>query len=193
MLFRSLFKSIYNIIQRFEERKKIIRVQNQYYEIDPASWREDMDVEVRVGLGYGDNDVRVQSLTTFATFMNQVAQATQGIVNPENVYNMMREVGEELGIKNVDKFVSPPPPPAPPQPSTQDQVAQAQAQAMLMQAQSAQMEAQVKAKRLEIEMAKLELDRLDLETNVALKKEELKLKGVELGYEMASKKNVRAN
>mgnify|MGYP003328858161 CR=1 FL=1 len=190
---RDLFKSIYNIIQRFEERKKIIRVQNQYYEIDPASWREDMDVEVRVGLGYGDNDVRVQSLTTFATFMNQVAQATQGIVNPENVYNMMREVGEELGIKNVDKFVSPPPPPAPPQPSAQDQVAQAQAQAMLMQAQSAQMEAQVKAKRLEIEMAKLELDRLDLETNVALKKEELKLKGVELGYEMVSKKNVRAN
>jgi hypothetical protein len=190
---RDLFKSIYNIIQRFEERKKIIRVQNQYYEIDPASWREDMDVEIRVGLGYGDNDVRVQSLTTFANFMNQVAQATQGIINPENIYNMMREVGEELGIKNVDKFVSPPPPPAPPQPSTQDQVAQAQAQAMLMQAQSAQMEAQVKAKRLEIEMAKLELDRLDLETNVALKKEELKLKGVELGYEMASKKNVRAN
>lgn len=190
---RDLFKSIYNLIQRYEERKKIIRVQNTYFEVDPSSWREDMDVEIRVGLGYGDSDVRVGNLTTFADFMSKVAQVTQGIVTPQNIYGMLREIGDELGIKNVDRFVTPPPPPAPPQPTVQDQVAQAQAQAMLMQAQSSQMEAQVKAKELEIKMAKLELDRLDLEANVALKKEELKLKGVELGYEMASKKNIRAN
>jgi len=193
---RNLFKSIYNLVQRYEDRKKIIRVQNKYFEVDPSSWREDMDVEVRVGLGYGDSDVRVQNLSAFSDLMSKVVQTPlgQGIVSPENIYGMMREIGDELGIKNIDRFVTPPPPPAPPAgPSLQDQAIQAQAQAMLMQAQASQTEAMVKTKDLEIKMAKLELDRIELEANIALKKEELKLKGVELGYEMASKTNIKAN
>jgi len=81
----------------------------------------------------------------------------------------------------------------PPPPSMQEQALQAQAQAVLMEAQASQAEAQVKAKELEIKAAKLELDRLEIEHNMALKREELKLKGVELGYEMASGENVKAN
>lgn len=189
---RNMFKSIYNLIQRYENRKKIVRVQNQYFEIDPSSWREDMDVDIEVGIGYGDQDVRTQNLSTFAALVEKVGQQTQGIVNPDNVYNLMREIADEMGIKNVDRFITPPPPPAPPQPTSAEQMAQAQSQAMLMEAQASQMNAQVKAKELEIKAAKLELERLEIEHSMALKREELKLKGVELGYEMASGKNVKA-
>ena len=35
-------------------------------------------------------------------------------------------------------------------------------------------------------------ERLELENNINLKKEEIKLKGVELGYEMSSNRNVKA-
>ena len=189
---RNMFKQIYNLIQRYENRKKIVRVNNTYIEIDPSSWREDMDVNIEVGIGYGDQDIRLQNISNFASLIEKVGTQTEGIVSQENIYNLVREIADEMGIKNVDKFVSQPPPPQPRQPSVQEQVAQAQAQAMLIQAQSSQLAAEVKAKELEIKAAKLELERVEVEHDMAMKREELKLKGIELGFEMNSDKNIKA-
>jgi hypothetical protein len=189
---RNMFKQIYNLIQRYENRKKMVRLNNTYTEIDPSSWREDMDVSVEVGIGYGDQDIKLQNISNFASLIEKVGTQTEGIVSDENVYNLVREIADEMGIKNVDKFVSQPPPPQPPQPSPQEQLAQAQAQAMLTQAQASQLEAEVKAKELEIKAAKLELERVEVEHDMAMKREELKLKGIELGFEMNSDRNIKA-
>ena len=188
---RNMFKSIYNLIQRYEDRKKVVRLNNTYFQIDPSSWREDLDVDIEVGIGYGDQDVRLQNISNFATLIEKVGQQTQGMIQPANVYNLVREIADEMGIKNVDKFISTPPT-EPPPPSAQDQLQQAQAQAMVTQAQATQLEAQVKAKELEIKAAKLELERVEIEHDMAVKREELKLKGIELGFEMNSDKNIRA-
>jgi len=188
---RNMFKSIYNLIQRFEDRKKLVRVNNTYHPIDPASWRENLDVDIEVGIGYGDQDIRLQNLSNFATLMEKVGQQTQGIVQPDNVFNMMREVAGEMGIKNVDKFVSAPST-EPPPPSAQEQLAQVQAQAQMTIAQAAKLEAEVKAKELEIKAAKVELERIEIEHEMAIKQEQLRLKAIELGYEMNSDRNIKA-
>lgn len=188
---RNMFKSIYNLIQRYEDRKKVVRLNNNYFQIDPASWREGLDVDIEVGIGYGDQDVRLQNISNFASLIEKVGQQTQGIVQPDNIYNLVREIADEMGIKNVDKFVSTPPT-EPPPPSAQEQLQQVQAQAMMTQAQATQLEAEVKAKELEIKAAKLELERVEIEHDMAVKREELKLKGIELGFEMNSDKNIRA-
>jgi len=188
---RNMFKSIYNLIQRYEDRKKVVRLNNNYFQIDPASWREDLDVDIEVGIGYGDQDVRLQNISNFASLIEKVGQQTQGIVQPDNVYNLVREIADEMGIKNVDKFVSTPPT-EPPPPSAQEQLQQVQAQAMMTQAQATQLEAEAKAKELEIKAAKLELERVEIEHDMAVKREELKLKGIELGFEMNSDKNIKA-
>jgi hypothetical protein len=188
---RNMFKSIYNLIQRYEDRKKVVRLNNNYFQIDPASWREDLDVDIEVGIGYGDQDVRLQNISNFASLIEKVGQQTQGIVQPDNIYNLVREIADEMGIKNVDKFVSTPPT-EPPPPSAQEQLQQVQAQAMMTQAQATQLEAEVKAKELEIKAAKLELERVEIEHDMAVKREELKLKGIELGFEMNSDKNIKA-
>jgi hypothetical protein len=188
---RNMFKSIYNLIQRYEDRKKVVRLNNNYFQIDPASWREDLDVDIEVGIGYGDQDVRLQNISNFATLIEKVGQQTQGIIQPDNIYNLVREIADEMGIKNVDKFISTPPT-EPPPPSAQEQLQQVQAQAMMTQAQATQLEAEVKAKELEIKAAKLELERVEIEHDMAVKREELKLKGIELGFEMNSDKNIRA-
>jgi hypothetical protein len=188
---RNLFKSIYNLIQRYEDREKLVRLNNAYHAIDPSSWREDLDVDIEVGIGYGDQDIRLQNLNNYAMLMEKVAQQTQGIVQPNNIYNLMREVADEMGIKNVDKFVTTPST-EPIGPTPQEQLAQAQAQAQLTIAEAAKLEAQVKAKELEIKAAKLELERVETEHEMAMKQEELKLKGIELGFEMNSDKNIKA-
>jgi len=188
---RNMFKQIYNLIQRYEDRKRIVRLNNTYFQIDPSSWREDLDVDIEVGIGYGDQDIRLQNLSNYAALVEKVGQQTQGIIQPDNIYNLMREIADEMGIKNVDKFISTPPT-EPPPPSAQEQLAQAQAQAMMTQAQATQLEAQVKAKELEIKAAKLELERVEIEHDMAVKREELKLKGIELGFEMNSDKNIKA-
>jgi hypothetical protein len=188
---RNMFKSIYNLIQRYENRKKLVRVNNAYHAIDPSSWREDLDVDIEVGIGYGDQDIRLQNLSNFATLMEKVGTQTQGIVQPDNVFNMMREVAGEMGIKNVDKFVSTPPT-EPAGPSAQEQLAQMQAQAQMTIAQAAKLEAEVKAKELEIKAAKVELERIEIEHEMAIKQEQLRLKAIELGYEMNSDRNIKA-
>jgi len=188
---RHMFKSIYNLIQRFEDREKLVRVNNTYFPIDPSSWREDLDVDIEVGIGYGDQDIRVQNLNNFAMLMEKVGQQTQGIINDDNIYNLIREMASEMGIKNVDKFVSQPSN-QPPPPNVQEQLAQVQAEAMMTQAKATQLEAEVKAKRLEIDAAKLELERIETEHEMAYKEEELRLKGIELGFEMNSDKNIKA-
>lgn len=188
---RNMFKSIYNLIQRYEDRKKIVRINNTYQEIDPASWREDLDVDIKVGIGYGDQTNRLANLATFSQFIEKVATQTEGIVSPDNIYNLVRQIGKEMGINNIDALVTPPPPPRT-EPNMQEQAVQAQSQALIMEAQASQMQAEVKAKELELKAAKLELDRVETEYNIAIKQEELKLKGIELGFEMASGENVKA-
>jgi hypothetical protein len=188
---RRMFKSIYNLVQRYEDRKKMVRLNNSYFPVDPSSWREDLDVDIEVGIGYGDQDIRLQNLNTYAVLMEKVAQQTQGIVSTDNIYNLMREVAGEMGLKNVDKFITVPSnEPSPP--SAQEQLASAQAQAQLTIAQATQLEAQVKVKRAEIEAARLELERVEAEHEMAMKQEELKLKGIELGFEMNSDRNIKA-
>ena len=188
---RNIFRSIYNLIQKFESNKKIIRVQNKYFEVDPSSWRENLDVDIEVGIGYGDQDVRLNNLSTYASLIEKVAQQTEGIVSPENIYSLMREIADEMGIKNVDKLITPPPQEQ--SPNVQEQALQAQAQALMMEAQASQVQAQVKVKEAEIKAAKLELERAEVEHTMALKREELKLKGIELGFEMSSGEHVKAN
>ena len=188
---RHMFKSIYNLIQRYEDRERLVRVNNNYFPIDPSSWREDLDVDIEVGIGYGGQDIRLNNLNNYASLMEKVGQQTQGIIQPDNVYNLMREVADEMGIKNVDKFVSQPSN-EPAGPTAQEQLAQVQAQAMMTQAKATQMEAEVKAKRLEIDAAKLELERIETEHEMAVRQEELRLKSIELGFEMNSDKNIKA-
>tara|TARA_R110000823_G_scaffold175596_3_gene308127 strand:+ start:55 stop:2070 length:2016 start_codon:yes stop_codon:yes gene_type:complete len=188
---KSMFKAIYNLIQRYEDGKKVMRLNNSYYEVDPSSWIEDLDVTVEVGLGYGDQDVRLNNLSSYAGLIEKIAQQTQNIVSPDNIYNLAKEIGAEMGIKDTDQYITPPQP-VEPQPSPQEQLAQAQGQAMIMEAETSRMEAEIKANELQIKAGKLELERLELENNINLKKEEIKLKGVELGYEMSSQRNVKA-
>ena len=188
---RNMFKQIYNLIQRYENRKRMVRLNNEYVQIDPSSWREDLDVEIEVGIGYGDQDTKLQNISNFAGLIEKVATQTQDIITPDNIYNLTVEIATEMGIKNVDKFVSRPSN-QPPPPTPQEQLAQAQAQAMLIDAQASQLQAEVKAKELEIKAAKLELERVEIEHDMAVKREELKLKGMELGYEMNSDKNIKA-
>ena len=189
---KSMFKNIYNLVQRYEDSKKVMRLNNAYYEVDPSSWKEDLDVSVEVGLGYGDQDVRLNNLSSFSALIEKVATQTDNMVSPQNIYNLVKELGAEMGIKNADQFISQPEPVEPPPPSPQDILAQAQAQALTMEAETSRMEAQVKASELEIKAGKLELERLELENNINIKKEELKLKGVEIGFEMSSGQNVKA-
>ena len=189
---RSMFKSIYNLIQRYEDGKKVLRLNNDYYEVDPSSWKEDLDVNIEVGLGYGDQDVRLNNLSSYAGLVEKIAQQTDNIVSPENIYNLAKEIGTEMGIKDTDQYITPPQPIETPPPTAQEQLAQAQAQALVMEAETSRMEAEVKQNELQIKAGKLELERLELENNINLKKEEIKLKGVELGYEMSSNRNVKA-
>tara|TARA_R110002126_G_scaffold116475_1_gene255870 strand:+ start:1417 stop:3441 length:2025 start_codon:yes stop_codon:yes gene_type:complete len=189
---KNMFKSIYNLVQRYEDSKKIMRLNNAYYEVDPSSWKEDLDVSVEVGLGYGDEDVRLSNLSSFSGLIEKVATQTDNMVSPENIYNLVKELGKEMGIKNTDQFISPPQPVQPPPPTAQDQLAQAQAQALMMEAETSRMEAQVKTSELQIKAGKLELERIELENNIEIKKEEIKLKGMELGFEMSSGQNVKA-
>ncbi len=57
--------------------KKIVRLDNKYFEIDPGSWREDLDVDIEVGIGYGDHDVKLQNISNFSTLIEKSSYTDQ--------------------------------------------------------------------------------------------------------------------
>ena len=61
-----------------------------------------------------------------------------------------------------------------------------------MTAQAAQKEAEASIQEAQVKMGKLEVERMEVEQTLILKREELKLKGIELGYEMSSGTTVKA-
>jgi hypothetical protein len=132
-----------------------IRVDGQYRNVDPSQWPESMDVVIRVGLGTGHKDQRVQNRMQFLQVMREVMLGGVPIVQPEQLYKMMAGLAKDMGLGSpndyvIDPSTLPPPPPAPPSPEDQkvQGMLQLNAQKLQMQNQSEQAKIQLKAQEM---------------------------------------------
>lgn len=142
-----LFLKKYRLM-RIEADPFKIKVDGQYKTVDPSKWPEDMNVVIRVGLGSGSKDKRIQGRMMLAQLM---AEGTQiGDVEPRHRFKMIDGLVRDLGIGQGDDYWTDPdaPPEIDPETGQPKQKAEKPDPAMMeLQAKQAQQQAELQLKQ----------------------------------------------
>lgn len=84
----------------------MMRVDGEFKQANPSDWTDDVGVNVRVGLGSGKRDQRVQNRMMLAGVMEK-ADAV-GIVTPKQAYNVVAGLVRDLQLGDPNTFVTDP-------------------------------------------------------------------------------------
>ena len=178
---KKLFKGILFLLTTHQDKPRMVRLRNQWVQIDPRAWDASMDVAVNIGLGNGDTNERLQALMMVSQKQEQLLTQL-GMSNPIVSLPMytrtLQKIVELSGMKDASQYFQMLPPdfqmPQPePKPTPEEVLAG-------VQAESIQADIQKKAADLELQRQKMMRDddfrRDQMAQDFLLKKYELELK-----------------
>jgi hypothetical protein len=179
---KKLFKGILFLVTTHQDKARMVRMRNEWVQIDPRFWDAGMDATINIALGNGDTNEKLQALMMIMSKQEQILQQlgpTNPLVTPMQFSNTLRKVVELSGFKDSTSFFQdipadyqPPEPPAP-KPSPEEILAK-------VQAESIQADIQKKAAELELKRQQMLLDddlaRDKMAQDLYLKKYEIELK-----------------
>ena len=197
---KDVFRCIYQLVQRYEDRQKIVFLNNKFVPIDVSRWKEKLNCIVNVGVGSGNQQNKMQTMSSIMNILNVLVQ--QGgmgtLVTAQNLYNAVSEFIAQSGYKNADAFISNPemmPPPQPPEPSMEEKVAAQKAQIELtkLQLQAAELELDTKLKQQALELKKREaqVDFLIKQQELEIKKQKVDQGEMEIALETVQERPVK--
>jgi len=178
---KKLFKGILYLMTTHQDKPRMVRLRNEWVQIDPRAWDSSMDVSVNIGLGNGDLGERMQGLTMIAGKQEQIMQQfglSNPVVTPAMYIRTIQKIVELSGFKDASSYFQALPadfqmPQSEPKPTPEEVLAQ-------VQAQSIQADIQKKAAELELKREQMVRDddyrRDQLAQDLMLKKYELELK-----------------
>jgi len=178
---KELFKTILFLVTTHQDKPRMIRLRNNFVQIDPRGWDATMDVNINIGLGNGDaNERQMQLMQVLAKQESILTQfgLENVVVTPQMYVNTLKKIVEMSGIKDASSYFNDipegyKPPQAPPKPSPEEVLAQ-------VQAESIRADIQKKAADLELQRQKMIMDddfrRDQMSQDRLLKQMELELK-----------------
>lgn len=197
---KPLGRKMLKIIVANQDRPRMIRLRDEWVQMDPASWNADMDVDINVGLGTGS---RQRDIGMLGQILNQQEMIIRqfGLNNPvvsvDKVVGTLHKMVEASGLRNPEQFFTLPspqdvqaymaskPPPMDPRVAAIQAKSQADQQRFQLQAsiaqQKLQMDAQARAQKVQADAAAdaaaadadLEQQRARLQVEVQMKREQL--------------------
>lgn len=106
---KDLFKLILKLVVRHQPQARMIRLRNEWVEVDPRMWNPEMDLRINVGLGMGERGEQIAQADSVLETMAQLAQSPfASMVGPKNVYEAVKRKFNAAGIKNVDEYLTEP-------------------------------------------------------------------------------------
>jgi len=196
---KDLFRNIYALVQRYEDRKKMFYLNGKFVPIDVSRWKEKLNCTVNVGIGSGSQQSKTTTMSSIMQILGTLVQngAMGSLVTPKNLYNAVSEYIAQSGYKNTDQFISNPemmPPQPPPEPSLDEKVAAQKAQVELqklqLQAQELEIDTQLKAQELKLKQEEAAIDLAIKQQELQLKKSQLELNEQELALEAVQNRPV---
>lgn len=187
---KKAFLMIYELLQKHSDKAKVVRLRNEWVTVDPASWRNKADFTVRVGLGNGNREQNMVHLQTLAQMQEKIVQAGgMGLlVSPKNIYNTLKEIGMNMGLKNIEEYLTDP---DDGQVQPQQQAEDGKAQVEAMKAQVDMQKLQLEAQKLEFEKQKLDFEGQKLQAEMQMEAEENQLKQAELMMEGMTERPIK--
>lgn len=128
------FALILQLVTRYQQSARVIRLRNQWVPMDPRSWNSNMDLVTEVGLGTGNKIEQLGYLTQVLAGQKElIAMGGLGLVSPKELYNTYAKLVQLSGLKSVDSFFmdpakAAPQPQQPPPPDPNLLLVQVQAQ-----------------------------------------------------------------
>ncbi|BAQ88236.1 portal protein [uncultured Mediterranean phage uvMED] len=122
---KDLFRKMFELSVKYQDKEKIIQLNNQYIPVMPTEWKNRFNVTIQVGLGTGTKEQQIVILNNILDkqlqAFNLQGQREFPMVSLKNIYNTLSKIVENAGLKTVDsyfvnpdlgrQFVTPPPPP----------------------------------------------------------------------------------
>jgi hypothetical protein len=179
---KKLFKGILFLVTTHQDKARMVRMRNEWVQIDPRAWDAGMDANINIALGNGDTNERLQTLMMILAKQEQILQQlgpTNPLVTPQQFSNTLRKIVELSGFKDSSSYFQNIPadyvPPTPPQPKPSPEEILAQ-----VQAESIKADIQKKAADLELQRQQMIMDddlkRDQMAQDLYLKKYEIELK-----------------
>lgn len=167
--FRDAFRKILRLLVRHQDWNRAIQVDGSWVQVNPQDFDPDMSVEVKVGLGTGNRQEKMQNIVTLIGLQQQAAPI--GMATPKELFNAADELTDAMGLKATENYFVPPdqiqPPQQPPDPKLVEIEAKKEIEAAKIQAD------------LAIEQAKIEseekLKMMQLNAEIALREKEMGL------------------
>ena len=135
--FKKLMGQLLQLITKHQDQPRMVRLRNEWVDVDPSTWDAQMDVCVNVALGSGLEGQKMAVLGRTLE-IQQAALAQMGISNPlvglGQVRYTLGEMLELSGFQDTSRFFNPLPidfqvPPPEPQPTPEELLAEAQREA----------------------------------------------------------------
>jgi hypothetical protein len=178
---KKLFKGILFLAITHQDKARMVRLRNEWVQIDPRAWDATMDASINIALGNGDTNEKMQALMMILAKQEQILQQLgpqNPLVTPQQFSNTLRKIVELSGFKDTTSYFQQIPadyvPPTPtPKPTPEEVLAQ-------VQAESIKADIQKKAAELELKRQQMLLDddlaRDKMAQDMYLKKYEIELK-----------------
>ena len=164
---KELMNVIYELVQKNQDKERVVMLNNEWVEVRPDMWRDKMDCSVSVGLGHGNRDQQLMHLSTMLNFASQAMSGGLRIVTEQNLYNMGAALIKNMGFQNVHDFLTDPEQ-APPKPNAQQDLEKAEMQLK-------KEELDIKIAEVQIKQQKLQMDAAEAQVDAQLKMAELQL------------------
>lgn len=184
---KSLFIHLHELIQKHQTKKQIVRLRNDWVEVDPTSWRDRYDVTVNIGLGIGSREQNNMHLAAIKDLQATIVQngGMNLLVTPKNIYNTAAEFVRNANLKDPALFFTDPGDEMAPPPSDEKIQMQQKEQALLerqqmLDAQSQALKEQKMQLDYQIEVAKLREQATKNENDLAIQMEGLQNELLEL-------------
>lgn len=177
---KDLFRGLLHLVTKYQSKPQMIRLNNDFVQMDPREWSNMYDMQINVGLGTGQAAEQIGKLLNIAAKQEQIMQ-TMGpnnpMVSPTEYRNTLAKVAELSGFKNPTEFFKDPrnaPPPPPQQPPVDPRI-QMEQQKMQADMQLAQQKA---VNDLELQREKIQLEmqfkREQMAADLELRQQELR-------------------
>jgi hypothetical protein len=186
---KSLFKGILQLLCKYQNQPRTVRMRGQWVNYDPREWSNQYDVTINVGLGNGNRQEQIAMLQMILAKQEEIIGkygANNPLVTVTQYRKTLGRMIEMAGFKDTTAFINEI------TPEVEQQIAEAASQPPAdPTAEAARLYAQIEQSKAELkaqtDAAKNDLDREKMELDNARKQLELEQKSVKDNAELALK------
>ena len=164
---KDLFMLVHRLVRQNVTKPDIVRIRNQWVEVDPREWKNRKDLSISVGLGAGNKDQQLMHLNNILQMQKEAIQV--GLTDKNKIYNALAKLTQNAGFKNPDEFWTDPSnqPPQQQQPNPQEQLVQGQ---LAIEQAKAQADMQLEAQK---NQADYEQEQLRSQNDILIEREKI--------------------